>query len=717
MALESNGARVARFGTFAADLEKKELRRAGQILHIRGQPWEVLVALLEHPGSIISRDVLEKRLWANDTFVDFERGLNKAISRIRGVLGDAADNPRFLETVPGEGYRFIAPVQWTQSDAEQRKLRPLFVASPQKKYWIAGLVVAMVVLTGITWYYLGRSNPKGFVETKITSRVPEVPVEAAALSPDGKYLAFSDRAGLWIQVVSKHGMHQLEAPPNSTITRIAWLADSSSLLISATPSMRRSSSLWTLSIFGGSPRRLRDDADEGSPSPDGMKIAFTRENSSEGWTVSNTGDDPQRIFTVGKDERINGLIWSLDNHSIVYSVVPAGYKSHEVTLNWRSLESGKTVVVLSEPRLTEFCGTSDGVLVYSRLESPLNLSEMNLWKMRIDMSTGQVLEAPRSLTQFRGYTLSSLSMSSDGHVLSAIKGMSHIAAYTLSLVAGDKPPGTLTLLTYHDRNDYPQTWDISSRAVYLDSNRNGKWEIFRHDIEHHSSEYVIGTTFSARFAVLSSDGRWVLYQQRRQTTTTWSTPVSLLRVPVAGGPPQEVWNGQGYYRVRCSPLPANRCVLATGSADKAFIIFSDFDPMSGKGEDLRKIATPVDFGTIYYSWDLSPDGSEIALGQPEAMGTRIRILSLVGAPERQVRVTGWRDFRCIRWTADGTGFFLVAETNDISTLLRVDPFGNARVLLKKNRPIHYDFAPSPDGRLLAFSQVDLSANAFLFSGF
>lgn len=337
--------------------------------------------------------------------------------------------------------------------------------------------------------------------------------------------------------------------------------------------------------------------------------------------------------------------------------------------------------------------------------------------MRIDMSTGQVLQPPQAITHLRGYTLSSLSISSDGRVLAAIKGMSHIAAYTLSLGAGDSPPGTMTLLTYHDRNDYPESWDISGRVVYLDSNRNGRWEIFRQDIEQHSSEYVIGSTSSARFAVLSSDGRWVLYQQRRQATTNWSTPVSLLRVPVAGGPPQEVWNGSGYYRVRCSLPLGNRCVLATSSADRAFLVFSDFDPMTGKGRALRSVATPVDFGTIYYSWDLSPGGSEVALCEPGERGTRIRVISLVGAPERQATVTGWKDFKAIRWAADGTGFFLLSATNDMSTFLRVDQSGNARVLLEKNSQVYFDFAPSPDGRWFAFAEVDSSSNVFLFSGF
>ena len=103
--------RILRFGVFEIDLQGGELRRAGLRQKLRPQAFEVLKVLLEHPGQIVTRDELQKRLWSDRTFVDYELALKKCVNRIREVLGDSADNPRFIETVPRKGYRFIAPVR------------------------------------------------------------------------------------------------------------------------------------------------------------------------------------------------------------------------------------------------------------------------------------------------------------------------------------------------------------------------------------------------------------------------------------------------------------------------------------------------------------------------------------------------------------------------------------------------------------------------------
>ena len=107
----SNQARIVRFGTFEADLESRELRKGGARIKVHGQPFEVLAMLLERPGEVVPREELRQRLWSTDTFVDFDAGLNTAINRLREALGDSAENPRFIETLPRRGYRFIAPVQ------------------------------------------------------------------------------------------------------------------------------------------------------------------------------------------------------------------------------------------------------------------------------------------------------------------------------------------------------------------------------------------------------------------------------------------------------------------------------------------------------------------------------------------------------------------------------------------------------------------------------
>ena len=100
-----------RFGLYEADVRAGELRRDGIRIKLQDQPFQVLVALLERPNDLVTREELRLRLWPADTFVDFDHSLNTAINKLREALGDSASNPRFIETKARKGYRFIAPVQ------------------------------------------------------------------------------------------------------------------------------------------------------------------------------------------------------------------------------------------------------------------------------------------------------------------------------------------------------------------------------------------------------------------------------------------------------------------------------------------------------------------------------------------------------------------------------------------------------------------------------
>jgi DNA-binding winged helix-turn-helix (wHTH) protein len=101
---------IFRFGVFELNPRAGELRKQGMKVRLQGQPVDILVMLLERPGEIVSREELQKNLWAADTFVDFEQGLNNAMKRLRVALDDNADTPRFIETLPRRGYRFIGSV-------------------------------------------------------------------------------------------------------------------------------------------------------------------------------------------------------------------------------------------------------------------------------------------------------------------------------------------------------------------------------------------------------------------------------------------------------------------------------------------------------------------------------------------------------------------------------------------------------------------------------
>src|SRR5487761_102296 len=132
-----------RFGFFSANPASRELLKLGAKVKLQEQPFQVLAALLERPGEVVTREDLRQRIWPADTFVDFERGLNKAVNRLREALGDSAENPSFIETLPRHGYRFIAPVSRNFSSLAVLPLKNLS-GDPNQEYWADGLTEELI---------------------------------------------------------------------------------------------------------------------------------------------------------------------------------------------------------------------------------------------------------------------------------------------------------------------------------------------------------------------------------------------------------------------------------------------------------------------------------------------------------------------------------------------------------------------------------------------
>ena len=146
---------LVRFATFEVDLRTGELRKAGVKLKFGGQPFQVLAILLERPGDIFTREELQKRLWP-DTFVDVERNLNTAVNKIREVLGDSAESPQFVETLPRRGYRFIGELEPQVQAAVP--VEPNRAQKPRQGLWkvasgvLAILVVAVSAVVAYRWH-------------------------------------------------------------------------------------------------------------------------------------------------------------------------------------------------------------------------------------------------------------------------------------------------------------------------------------------------------------------------------------------------------------------------------------------------------------------------------------------------------------------------------------------------------------------------------------
>src|SRR6185436_620683 len=193
MPVVSNGNRLLQFGIFELDLKAGELRRNGSKVRLQEQPFQVLTVLLEQPGEVVSREELRNRLWPADTFVDFDHSLNAAIRRLREALGDSADSPRFVATVARRGYRFLVPVN----------------GKPAARWVRAGLAVgaiALLVAVAFGWW-LGHTRstvsrrPSPSLR-RLTANPADVPILSAVISPDGRYLAYSDRTGFYLRQIA-----------------------------------------------------------------------------------------------------------------------------------------------------------------------------------------------------------------------------------------------------------------------------------------------------------------------------------------------------------------------------------------------------------------------------------------------------------------------------------------------------------------------------------
>jgi TolB-like protein/DNA-binding winged helix-turn-helix (wHTH) protein/cytochrome c-type biogenesis protein CcmH/NrfG len=198
---------IFRFGTFEIDSRTGELRKNGMRIRCQEQPIQVLVALLERPGELLTREELRERVWPEDTFVDFDHALNTAVKKIRAALNDEADSPRYLETVPRRGYRFIAPVQTEMAAGRAMEEPPRELADvrqtgrPLINRRVVLLAAAMIGIVGGGYYWSNRHARASSNSLPSRTMVAVLPFENLTNDPAQEY--FSD--GMTEETISQLG--------------------------------------------------------------------------------------------------------------------------------------------------------------------------------------------------------------------------------------------------------------------------------------------------------------------------------------------------------------------------------------------------------------------------------------------------------------------------------------------------------------------------------
>lgn len=662
---------VIRFGIYEVDLPAGQIRRHGVRVRLQDQPFEVLAILLEHPGEVVTRENLRARLWPSDTFVDFDHGLNAAVKRLRYALGDSAESPRFVETLARRGYRFLAPVELPLEEPPAPESSVVASASRWRLFAAGFLVIFLAIGFGL---HVGRASralapvlPK---EIRLTANSPDVPVYLAALSPDGRYLAYLDPRGPFLQEIATDESHALPLPEDFRVHHLSWYPDGTHLLAEAVEGKEERSGLWKISVLGGAPRKLLADAHAGSVSPDGNQVAFLRGDKfdhSEIWLAGTDGGEPRVAVNV-PGFVVGPPAWSPDSQRIAYlkDVYWPGYRTEDVQIERYDLAGGKSDVILSDYRLQYgLVWTRDNRLLFSRAEEPPNQGESNVWSLKLDLRPGRRWAAPVRLTSGPDWK-PVINMSADGAHAVFIRTNIGPAVYVADVDAKTRDIGGLQRLTHDEWQSRPYEWTPDGKSVLFVSDREGTFHIFRQQLGAAAPELVAGVQGSPNLLRLNPERTEILYsiESARQTTGVApgetargngsgpghpatntkregefpSTNVRLMRIPLDGGVSQLLLEDSGINNFQCARWPARECVYSKYTKDA--LVFEEFNAETGAKKELLRTSEPE---WQYLNWSLSPDGGRLALAKKmrAAEEAEIRLVRTRGLAQRVLKVKDW----------------------------------------------------------------------------
>src|SRR5215813_849400 len=384
------------FGPFHVDAPAGQLRKRGSKIRLAGQPFEILVMLLERPGQVVTREEIQRRLWPDQTFVDFENSLNKAINKLRQALSDSAEEPVYIETLPRRGYRFVGSIVLPEpltEDSPKRTIAPALESIPaqtssppvvsSRKFPIWKMVALLVFASAAIVIWLGARplrEPRVLRATSLTdsSRVDPYGV----LHSDGVRLFFLLRYGSrWelAQMPASGGEVQPVSTPFPNAKMFSISPDGSQFALGPFDSRVRALPVWLMSSVGGTARRLGEFlANDAIFTRDGSRITYST---------------PEGIFEIGIDGGNShmlskvvglkwGLVWSPDGTRLrfhwfnasgpswrIWEIRSDGTNLHQILSNWTG---GSTLC----------CGqwSADGRYFFFVADS--QKSPGNLWALR-----------------------------------------------------------------------------------------------------------------------------------------------------------------------------------------------------------------------------------------------------------------------------------------------------------------------------------------------
>jgi serine/threonine protein kinase len=598
--------------------------------------------------------------------------------------------------------------------------------------WIVGGLLALSLAAGGVYWFNERqqSAPREIKFRQLTFNSAENAVRNGAISPDGKYLTYTDGKGIQIRLLETGETHLLPVPkalqdvkPEWEFPWSAWLPDSTRFLVNAHPAGESAevwssagTSIWLASVLGGDPRELRDNAWASAISPDGSTIAFSTKKGAFGdreiWLMGINGENARKLYESDENGGMGGLMWLPRGQRVVYVVTDKSGDS----LVTRELKGGPVTTILFPPdmkEIKEFAILPDGRLLYTLTEPDAVGDSCNYWTQQLDERTGALDHKPVRLTNWGAGCAAGTSVTADGKKLIFHKWMAHASIYVTDIAPNGTSISGTRRFTLTESWDIPADWTTDSKEVIFRSNRNGHWGIFKQSLSEDTAEPLVLRSEDIRHTIVTPDGKWVIYSVSTKPDDK-AAPVQVMRVPISGGPSEIVLTARSPGITQCARPPAKLCMLLEDDQDRKQYALSSLDALSGRGSELTRIEYDADKKD--YDVVLSPDGTRFAFTTGHE--GLIHILSLHGQPLQEIRVKGgWSRFEDMEWAPDSKGLFVAHSIPGGAALLYVDLQGNAHVLWQQHGgPVTYGF-PSPDGRHLAFLGWTIDANVWMMENF
>ena len=599
-------------------------------------------------------------------------------------------------------------------------------------------VVALLIVSMIFWFARRQPSSQTLPDLKLqqlTINSPENLVTGGAISPDGKYLAYTETKGMHVKLIGTDETRSVSQPEelkndkvNWEIVSTAWFPDSKRFLANAHPASEspsvwssQTSSIWIVSVLGGAPRKLRDNALAWSVSPDGSSISFGtnkgRLGDRELWLTGPNGEQTRKLYEVSEQNAICCLHFLPNGQRVLYiSTDESGD-----TLLARDLTGGPVATLLPPSemkKLGDGAWLPDGRLIYSDLCAGAGMrpdTPCNYWIMRLDTSSGGIIEKPRRLTNWVGVWMNNPSVTADGKRVVFLESSGRGIGYMADLEAGgtrlvNPKPFTLE----EGGEDAVADW-IDSKTVILSLNRGDHYGLYKQALNSDIQEPIVKSAGGLlESAVVSPDGKWVIIQVPSIPGSS-SGQAQLMRVPMTGGSPQLIFSMPEFSSSFCARPPSNLCAVAETTVDHKQTIVTAFDPVKGRGPELARFdLDPTPNEDRWPLCDISPDGTRLATSRsPEGP---IQIRSLRGQPTQVIRAKDLNSMRYLGWAADGKALIVTNVIKGSGVIMHVDLQGKAKLLWRCNID-KCGGAPSPDGRHLAIDDGRLTANMWMMENF